>query len=1064
MKTAAPTTLSVAIDPRVQAFCSGASPDVFSGIVYQPQIWSADPFDVMTVHETAREVFQRLLFQANGDNSLASGKILLLLGEGGSGKTHLMRAFRDFAHQTKDGYFGYLQMTTQVTNYTRYVLGRLLESLDHPYSDPLIPTSGMNRLATGLIESVPGVTAAEIERFREGDRTEIHEWVERYSNGLLQAGFDPNALDLYRAILYLNLEDPLVKSRVLKWLRCEDLTPTDRDYIGGLVPRTQQEDPLRTIEQLGLLIGKVHQAALVLCVDQIEDVFNQDNPAERFQKVIDTLVAIADHIPNAIVVLSCLEDYFSAHQQSLSRTKLDRLLRNPDAIRLEASRSQEEINAIASRRLECLYQEFGATWKEEEPVFPFREEHLLKLLGLRTRDIIGMIRKHRDRCVAAGQWLEPEDWDKKPVVTEDSQKPVKPEPPVLPDDNTVNLDQAWNDYRATAPNGVPDEETELAAILAASIEFCSLEWPDEIHFAVDRKDRVIPTEVHLPDNEVRQLFVALCEKRAQGGGLAKQITELEKTRGEFPAVVVRSTAYPGATAAVSKQITALIKGGGNKVQVENSDWRIMSAFAKFAKQRKDEAGFGDWMQRSRPLGQLASLQRILNLEEIAQIATSLSNKPKPTAAGINGTAAAASTASARPTGRLLVGNTRSTLKQSVDISPEDLKCHMAFIGGSGSGKTTAVLNLIEQLVQQGIPAILVDRKGDLCRYADPEAWLEPSEGRSEAEKTLLHNQLDVALYTPGDLTGRSLSLPIVPAGMEQLNTSDRDRVANTIAAALGSMMRFTRGSTHKQAILKVAIEVCSRSARTAGVPELIDMIARGDDDLINAVSGYNDRHFRSLHEDLLSLWNTRQQLLAPDQETIDIDALFGTGAFAVPNKTRLSILSTKSLGDDASVQFWVSQFLMSLERWIGKNPQPSLSGVVLFDEADRYLPAQSNPPTKGPMESLLRRARSAGIGILLASQNPGDFDYKCRDNIKSWLIGRVREDNSIRKIRSMLGNQQAAIADRLASQEAGEFYLVQENTATSVKTQRSLLSTSQVPEDRILELASSSSGSATIPS
>ena len=56
------------------------------------------------------------------------------------------------------------------------------------------------------------------------------------------------------------------------------------------------------------------------------------------------------------------------------------------------------------------------------------------------------------------------------------------------------------------------------------------------------------------------------------------------------------------------------------------------------------------------------------------------------------------------------------------LDPQELTQHAAFLGGSGSGKTTAALNLIEQLLERGVPAVLLDRKGDLCRYADPAAW------------------------------------------------------------------------------------------------------------------------------------------------------------------------------------------------------------------------------------------------------------------------------------------------------------------------------------------------------
>ena len=84
-----------------------------------------------------------------------------------------------------------------------------------------------------------------------------------------------------------------------------------------------------------------------------------------------------------------------------------------------------------------------------------------------------------------------------------------------------------------------------------------------------------------------------------------------------------------------------------------------------------------------------------------------------------------------------------------------------------------------------------------------------------------------------------------------------------------------------------------------------------------------------------------------------------------------------------------------LGHFANKSPASSLQGIVLFDEADLYLPALSKPPTKEPMENLLKRARSAGLGLLLATQSPGDFDYKCKENLHAWFVGLVKEKTAL---------------------------------------------------------------------
>src|SRR5947209_14273532 len=160
------TALPAATDPRVAAFCTPAGPDVFSGVVYGSQIWTPDPFDVETIHANARETFGRLLDRASSPDPPPHGKTLLLLGEAGSGKSHLMRAFRTAAHAAGSGYCGYLQMTTRTDNYARYVLSNLIDSLEQPYK-PGHPETGPPRLPRGVVDLLDDIPAGDRARLAD---------------------------------------------------------------------------------------------------------------------------------------------------------------------------------------------------------------------------------------------------------------------------------------------------------------------------------------------------------------------------------------------------------------------------------------------------------------------------------------------------------------------------------------------------------------------------------------------------------------------------------------------------------------------------------------------------------------------------------------------------------------------------------------------------------------------------------------------------------------------------------------------------------------------------------
>jgi hypothetical protein len=206
-------------------------------------------------------------------------------------------------------------------------------------------------------------------------------------------------------------------------------------------------------------------------------------------------------------------------------------------------------------------------------------------------------------------------------------------------------------------------------------------------------------------------------------------------------------------------------------------------------------------------------------------------------------------------------------------------------------------------------------------------------------------------------------------------------------------------------------------------------------------------------QDLSTLQLSRARTLSTDDEPLDVDRLLGRGSHAKPGQTQLSILSTKFLGDLLDVEFWMSQFLMAVKRWGDQHPSPELQAVFLFDEADLYLPAQSKPSTKGPMEDLLKRARSAGIGLILATQSPGDFDYKCRDNIRTWMVGKIKEPTAIRKMKPMLAECKEDVSIKLPAQKTGEFHLLRDAEALAFQADRSLLVTEQLAEEEILTLA-----------
>jgi hypothetical protein len=406
---AAPIESPVATDPRMTAFLARDCPEVFHSVATPTAIWKADPYDVETIHEEARAAFEHVLNRAGRDPSPPSGAVLVLKGEAGSGKAHLMRAFRTRAHGQELGYCAYLQMTAEASNYARYMLTNLIDGLEQPY-DPHTDQSrtGLARLSAALLELVPGLSGNDLDAFRDGDGDPTR-LADDYADRLQKAPhFRDCDVELLRVMLHLERTEPRVRSRALMWLRCQAMRPQDTAWIGDAVDRVDDADPMRMLQQIAKLTYAVQGMPLVLLIDQLEDMANQSGPVERFLKVVDAITALKETTPNSVVVMACLEDYFEYNAKKLTQSKHDKITRDPEPIRLLGNRTPDEIREMTARRLAHLYDTAEVKVDPANELYPFRDDHLAKLENLRSRDALDFLRRHHQHCITAGRWEEPE--------------------------------------------------------------------------------------------------------------------------------------------------------------------------------------------------------------------------------------------------------------------------------------------------------------------------------------------------------------------------------------------------------------------------------------------------------------------------------------------------------------------------------------------------------------------------------------------------------------------------------------------------------------------------------
>ena len=413
-----------------------------------------------------------------------------------------------------------------------------------------------------------------------------------------------------------------------------------------------------------------------------------------------------------IVVIACLDDFYSELKKMLTRPIVDRVENDPPPVDLRPQCNPDEVERLIARRLKFLYESMNVSFQPDQPTYPLPETLMRKLVGLRARDVLSEVQVYRECCIEKGKMT-------KYPLEGAGLLDANPNSQIIP------LEQAWNEFRTTFATVVPVDDSELATVLADAIRFCSDEIEAGQSFEAKADGRLVEVEHHTANHSGARGLVGVCNKAPQGGALGRQIEEVVKRAGEHTPVIVRSTDFPNSPkAAVSRQLGQLIASGGRRVVVQDSDWRAMMALSSFRQQHGTDPSFTAWLERTRPLTTLTSMRSILDLDRrdepklgttfppASKISPSTPSTPSTTPAPLCG-----------PVENLIIGTTNDRRGEPVTFDPGDFTRHAAFLGAPGSGKTTAALCVVEQLLLRGVPAILVDRKGDLCTYAREDMGL-----------------------------------------------------------------------------------------------------------------------------------------------------------------------------------------------------------------------------------------------------------------------------------------------------------------------------------------------------
>jgi hypothetical protein len=370
---------------------------------------------------------------------------------------------------------------------------------------------------------------------------------------------------------------------------------------------------------------------------------------------------------------------------------------------------------------------------------------------------------------------------------------------------------------------------------------------------------------------------------------------------------------------------------------------------------------------------------------------------------------------------------RTRLDEPILYDAKDLVTHAVCVGMTGSGKTGLGVTVIEEAAIDGVPVIALDPKGDLSNLLltfptlsapDFTPWVDPADAAAQrvgvdafAEQQAarwkgglaewgedgdrvarFRTAANAIVFTPGSRAGTPLALlRSLAAGADEEGEDAAARVAST-AASLLALAGVNDAEAHSRERTLIATILSSAGASTrADLPWLVQQIQRPSFDRIGVLD--LETFFPATDRQELAL-RFNSVLAAPGfdvwLEGVPLDP--ARLLFDDAGKPRVAVVSIAHLGD-AERMLVVSLLLNTVVEWTRKQRgTSSLRALIYMDEVFGYLPPVANPPSKLPLLTLLKQARAYGVGVMLATQNPVDLDYKALSNTGTWFLGKLQTE------------------------------------------------------------------------
>lgn len=959
----------------LDAFISSSSHDLFASVAAPADAAELVELDVPEGQREARAAIRLAISNAVTGKGNPGRRIALVLGESGSGKTHVVTTAFGYASQGNEVLPAIVQLTAPVSKdgYLLWLVEATVRELESRHFPDGSGSGPLKRLAhrllsLGEVEDREALLAAveqddDLEAIRHA--VQFARKIRRALEPRLKSA-PPGAAFLGALIL-----GGLGNFDALHYLRRGEVRSSLADL--GLDASAASTDRLQLLADLGLAAQGVG-CALAIALDQVENMSRMGDEMLAAH-AIRQAVRIAERIPNVAIVIAGLQDAYDQAMQydNLASDRHRIEAEEPKPVLLQKA-EPELIRNVIARRLALMRKRSGVPAAASGSLDPLPEWFEGRLTQRSVRAGLLEVNRFRAEAVKLGRLPTREEIDSK-----GGAEPGVPEPT-----QATDFEKLWADFIDKAPavreRLLPGDRGEL---LRWWLGECGSEHSAPIASQVELVNGAIPTVdllFSVGQTLVERRRVGLCEAPNRNNQLLHQLDEFLSACDNARPVILRTNGFPqGPRSQPAAAIRRVRDCDGFVLGLAESEWHLLLLAREFWQGQSSESGFAEWRKGRRWL--LDLLPPLRELIEPPTIAPSGLTPETPIAVEMPIVVATGGSGNTS-TFPVYIGDGIDGVRVLWDpyreTSPKLNNFGFLVTGDAGSGKTQTIRVLIDAAARAALPVCIFDFKND---YAS-----------SDFAGVLGLTVVDV----------RERGLPFNPLRPPPHGASGSKPIDHAFEIA-GILKRVYRLGAIQENALRDAI---SSTYTSVGI-DVRDWVVPGS----RAWPSFSD-----VEQALLQDQRRNGSLIARLAPLFQL-GLFPHDGQAAPFEQILGqriVLKLNELPTDEIKAALAEFIIVQLHGYALRGDQPRrLTRLMVFDEAHRIK-------TSPRLEALGREGRAFGVGIVLGTQYPGDIPEATAGALATQLfLLNNQADHRRHVVRQVLGTVSGVEAQRLM-QRLGE--------------------------------------------